>query len=144
MNFQWTDYLDLAKKLEKSTRQVGANTLSESEAILRTCISRAYYASFHVSKEYLKQKYPDLIQEDERFNKGNSHVKVINLLNIDEDERIKTVSQRLLKLRRARTDADYFLSCKSLKTIQDAKNQARDALTLSYKIIETLKLSLKE
>lgn len=42
--FDWNDYLALAKKLEKQTILI--------EACLRSSISRAYYAAYHIAFKY--------------------------------------------------------------------------------------------
>lgn len=46
--FWWTDYLDLADRL--------ASGADAEEARLRTAISRAYYAAFHVAMELIVQE----------------------------------------------------------------------------------------
>ena len=80
MSFRWHHFLDLAEDLFKqqalpgaakagvevvgdvSTPALAVQTLARSaqEAAYRTCISRAYYASFHIVREYVARGNPEL------------------------------------------------------------------------------------
>lgn len=127
----------MAQELEKDSKQL--NSLNASEAMLRTCVSRAYYASFHAATQYLESKKE---YELKGSNEG-SHKKVIELLQGDEDSKIRLVGENLYLLRNARTRVDYRLTCRELETIQLTKNEARMALKRSYEIIKILNLFME-
>ena len=145
MSFQWIDYLTLAKELlelAKKIEQINEqqSDLNTYEAMLRSCISRAYYASYHVAAQYLQ----DEKEYDLKGSNEGSHWKVIDLLQKDKDSKIRYVGKSLLDLRNARTRADYRLSCRELKTIKLVTNEAREALRISYGIIKTLNFFLEK
>ena len=52
MSFDWLHYLDLARELYEQAGNSG-----HSDANLRSSISRAYYATYHKSRQHLKDKW---------------------------------------------------------------------------------------
>lgn len=61
MTYDWTDYLEISKELIStcSKKSVGG---PRKETVLRTAISRAYYAAFHKCRDYL-DSYGDRLKE---------------------------------------------------------------------------------
>ena len=53
MTYDWTDYLEISKELI-STCSKKSGGEPRKETVLRTAISRAYYAAFHKCLDYLK------------------------------------------------------------------------------------------
>lgn len=52
MPFEWKKFIDLARELEKQ-----AAVASDSEALLRTALSRAYYGAFCHARNYAQAKH---------------------------------------------------------------------------------------
>lgn len=105
MTFDWVDYLNLAVDLEKEA----TNGSSFGEAKRRTSISRAYYSSFNLAKNYL-------ISNGETFNRSAEVHREIQFIfeNLSMKERDCDRSKNLIKisnelgiLRSARNKADY-------------------------------------
>ena len=119
--FDPIDFLELAKKIRTST-------FPESEASMRTVVSRSYYSSFLLSKtfaidqgclglrEYDKPSFP---------RPGEIHVAVRNALS---DLHLGHIASLLLELFLKRVDSDYYLHLHIDEGIAD------DALELSEKI----------
>lgn len=118
MSFDWTAYLDLAEQLAakppepkppsepqketSETRHSGSSDQQRppTEAALRTAVSRAYYAAFHVARTYLDGQ--GRLQD----SKHESHTTVWNSFSQGGrlEGRIKVDGFRLLN---ARKGADY-------------------------------------
>ena len=92
MTFAWTDFLDLAKNIPKTT-----------EANLRTAISRSYYALFCSARDRLKQS------KIEVSSTGDSHIEVPNLYKLSTDYDSLKIAETLARLRILRNNADYDL-----------------------------------
>ena len=99
MNFDWIEYLNLAKELR------GNHITSNQEAKMRSIISRAYYAVFCKSKEYLSKNKNIPIPESKESHEIVR--KTFEMLSKKEEKHIATILQRL---RQRRNMADYSLS----------------------------------
>jgi len=87
MSFDWREYLDLAKWLQKNPENAGTK-----EASYRAAISRAYYAAFQCALEFA---------EDEGFTpkkSGDDHADVrAYFRNTEKGDTIRTNISNLLK-----------------------------------------------
>lgn len=107
--FEWTLYLDLAKELLVLTSlEQGLNTNENiKEAYYRTIISRAYYATFCIARNYLRDTL------NIRISKVDAHAFVI--IEFKEQRKLKNshnISNTLHSLRNYRNMADYDDICK--------------------------------
>jgi uncharacterized protein (UPF0332 family) len=123
MSFRWQHFLDLAEDLSKQQAlqrvaraknevSVDANTSvlptqtlagAAQESAYRTCISRAYYAAFHIVREYVETRDPQLRQKE------NSHQWVWDQLNPRYRRQERTIQDNGFTMKRARKAADYEL-----------------------------------
>jgi uncharacterized protein (UPF0332 family) len=94
MSFDWLHYLDLALELYEQ-----AGSSRHSDANLRSSISRAYYATYHKSRQLLKNKW------------GISVSKASNAHKLVQDEfyrkNQRKIAENLYRMRVNRNDADY-------------------------------------
>lgn len=101
MKFNWSEYLDLAKKL------AGMKNVNVSDqAKLRTSISRAYYASYCNVYNYLRD-----VEKDKSLPKGEKvhecH-KYVRKKFLDSSEEVRRqIGQNLARLLTDRIKADY-------------------------------------
>ncbi|WP_071191136.1 HEPN domain-containing protein [Trichormus sp. NMC-1] len=128
MKFDWSSYLEVAETLynEVISTSNQANSASINEAKIRSCISRAYYSAFCLTRNYLRdfEGYTNL-----RTLKVGVHTYVITeLLGSKERDFIK-LGQTLERLRLLRVEVDYedyiapnLLISKAKQAIKDAKN----------------------
>ncbi len=123
MSFDWTDYLDLARNLARSS-----SIHSSGEAEMRAAISRAYYAAFCKSRNFLRDVDHDLLSSSASIHQEVQH-KFISSRNIIR----KSIGLNLSRLRRLRNAADYDDRCISL-----SKN-TMFALNIAESIISDLK-----
>ena len=101
--FNWEDYLQLAEELfEQNT-----------EASLRSAISRAYYAAYHMAKLWLEQEDPFMAKDIQ--NSAISHEGLWNRI-----KRIKDFSGSYRKI------GDKGLSIKGYRHIADYKAEFTD------------------
>lgn len=94
MNFNWDEYLDLARALAKLP-----NLGVSAEALLRCALSRAYYAAFCHARNYARDRHGLL----PRYN-GDDHSLVKNHFRT---RRAQGVALKLDKLRKMRNQCDY-------------------------------------
>jgi hypothetical protein len=111
MTFDWKEYLEFAK--EQIFPTSGELLNPAEEVILRIAISRAYYAAFCLSRNYLRDDLMDNVVID-AYNGDIKHLKmmklsihqyVINQLSADPDTR--KISVKLGRLKERRVKADY-------------------------------------
>ena len=69
MNFDWSEYLNLAQELAGRP-----TSLSNEEARLRSAISRAYYAAFCKARNHLRDNENLLISPPKGEKIGRAHV----------------------------------------------------------------------
>ena len=97
MNFDWSQYLNLAKEF------LGQPTPPASqEAKMRSAISRAYYAAFMSARNYL--------QETEGYSiptTADAHKYVLQQFKQSSDRERQNIGRNLENLRRDRNAADY-------------------------------------
>ena len=93
----WNNYLILADELAKRT---------DSEAAMRSAISRAYYAGFHAVRDYLVNNHGFSVSHG-----AGSHVSIINGLkqvtSVNPLKSYRNLHRELLGLKTNRETADY-------------------------------------
>ncbi|MBD2568867.1 HEPN domain-containing protein [Anabaena lutea] len=107
MKFDWLSYLEVAQTLynEVISTSNQANSASINEAKIRSCISRAYYSSFCLVRNYLRdvEGYSELINL-----KHDVHNHIINkILLISQDTNFINLGKDLRSLRNLRNKVDY-------------------------------------
>jgi len=96
MNFEWSDYLELARELAGQTASPAG-----TEARLRSAISRAYYAAFCKCRNHL----PDV---GTQLPQGPAiHQFVRDEFKDSTDKKRKKIGNDLDRLRADRNKADY-------------------------------------
>lgn len=116
MNFDWTHYFILAKKLAGWSITVPI----DNDANLRSAISRAYYAAFHEVDKFLAiDKFP---------GGGQRHAAIIQYLQSNQDRNLNKIGNNLNRLRSDRNKADYY------DTVPDLKNQTNSAIKTAERI----------
>ena len=125
MSFEWQHFLDLAEQLARKAAEDNAPTAedasappapiaprSSSEAALRTAISRAYYATYHIAVEYIDLTGGGLPP------KINSHQWAWDQFNPKIKPSVRKQERRIFNIGRdmlfARKAADYEFSYPSL------------------------------
>ncbi len=97
ISFIWTDFLDLAKEL---TGKSDIDTIKE--AMQRTAISRAYYASFGFARVFIENKYS--ISFESSFN---IHSDIQDWFINNNNRECRRIGSKLQRLRKFRNQADY-------------------------------------
>jgi uncharacterized protein (UPF0332 family) len=98
MTFDWAHYLDLAKELHTDA---AASALEEAK--LRAAISRAYYATFCLARNYLLTNHPHIYIP----MTGDAHIIVKDTFENDPDPVWNAIGIHLDRLRQRRNKADY-------------------------------------
>lgn len=122
MTFDWCEYYTLARDLHAQ-----AANANNGEALLRSSLSRAYYAAFHVARRDLQARGDYTPAEDD-----NPHAYVCNAYRRDPDHERRKVGEDLLRLRVDRNEADYE------DVISGLQAMASSALILVQKILTSL------
>jgi uncharacterized protein (UPF0332 family) len=104
MSFDWSRYLVLARELYEQ-----AGSSRHSEANLRSSISRAYYATYHKSRQFLEDKWGISVSKN-----SSAHKLVQKEFYRNKQEKI---AENLSRMRRNRNDADYNDKFADLETI---------------------------
>lgn len=99
MKFYWLNFIATAEKLYEDARV--EKCIPEAEAMYRSSISRAYYASHHFCRKYLELFHSEKFDGD-----GSIHWAVINKLK-DIGGDAEKASKSLKTLKVARDKADY-------------------------------------
>jgi uncharacterized protein (UPF0332 family) len=121
MSFDWLDYLDLALELSSQ-----AASSRHHDANLRSSISRAYYATYHKSRQFLKQKWGISVPKN-----SGAHKRVRHEFKRREQYRIE---ENLYRMRDYRNNADYEDTFAKLEEI------AEENIILANEIISDLSL----
>lgn len=136
MNFDWLEYYDLAKELADINSKKSGNSASNpkskiSEAKLRSSISRAYYASFCISRNYLRDILFDPRLSKARSGDVNEHQYVAEEFehNNGKNKKMIEIGKDLGRLRQFRNKADYE------DNMYNLEKDARFALRLAENII---------
>jgi len=118
MSFDWSHYLDLAIELYEQ-----AGSSGHCDASLRSSISRAYYATYHQSRQHLKDKWGIDVSKD-----IDTHGQVrLELLN----KRQYNIAKRLKRMRVDRNKADYDDKFANLaETVQINIERAKQVISL--------------
>ncbi|MEH2069183.1 MAG: HEPN domain-containing protein [Nostoc sp.] len=133
MKFDWSSYLKLAETLfdevTNSLRQANSTLLDEAK--IRSSISRAYYSTFCLARNYLRD-----IEGDSklRTDKVGIHEYVIKELESSKNADRRYLGQCLSRLRGLRNEVDYEDYIASNLLIPKAKQTLKDA----NKVIELL------
>jgi uncharacterized protein (UPF0332 family) len=93
-------FLDLAQQLSRNTR---------SEASLRSCVSRSYYALFNFMAQFVNENIERLSQT------AKDHEKVYYYFNNCGVEDVEIIASDLNDLRDERNDSDYKLHVDKFK-----------------------------
>ena len=109
VDFSWHQYFELAQQLFDESN----NNKQLSEALLRSSISRAYYASHCLARNFLLTVRELPLPEDNE----NTHNWVIEQIRNDEDSEIRKINIKLTRLRVDRNKADYDDSVRSLQSM---------------------------
>ncbi len=120
MPFDWKEYLNLARSLQK---QKGNDYFQE--AAFRSAISRAYYSAFCHARNY--------IRDGEGFIPYNNAMDHSRVRKHFERQRKFDISENLNELRRWRNHCDYE------DTVDDLSNLLKDAIQNAQEIINKLK-----
>jgi hypothetical protein len=120
MNFDWSHYLDLAIELYEQAESSG-----HCDANWRSSISRAYYATYHLSCQLLKDKWGILLPAS-----VSAHGQIVDELC---KKRQYSIAWKLARLRVDRNIADYKDTFADLETIvkKDIKRAKRIASVLN-------------
>ena len=94
MNFDWSHYLDLAIELYEQAESSG-----HRDANWRSSISRAYYATYHQSRQLLKDKWGIAVSKDTATH-GQVRSEFLN-------KRQYSIAKKLKRMRIDRNKADY-------------------------------------
>jgi len=97
MSFDWTQFLFLAQELTKS-----AASSSSQEAMLRSAISRAYYAAFCNARNFLRNHRNEVIPST-----AEAHRIVKDIFGRSTDQEELAIAEDLDRLRIDRNKADY-------------------------------------
>ena len=97
MSFNWSEYFTLAQELTSKSA-----TSTMQEAMLRSAISRAYYAAFCEARNHLLQKDAEAIP-----NRVNVHAFVGKQFEKSSDTVHQKIGRLLHHLRSIRNIADY-------------------------------------
>ena len=119
MDFQWKEYLSLAKFLQ------GYSSTFTQEAAHRTATSRAYYAAYCHARNYAADRFgfrPSRTSDDHQLVRETFH-----------KERKFLIAQDLDRLRQWRNHCDYDNRVSNLSSI------SRQAISLAEKVFTLLK-----
>ena len=129
MRFDWSEYLNLAQELAATNSDSSANR----EAKLRSAISRAYYATFCLARNYLRdiEKDPRLSRKNRDINE-HQYVAEEFIYHPTKMKNMVRIGENLSRLRELRNKADYE------DTFYNLQREARTALMLAQNIISGL------
>jgi hypothetical protein len=97
MNFDWTEYLNLAEVIYEQRK-----SLAQEEACMRTAISRGYYAAYGAACNFVETR-----KELELDHSGDNHGEVSTHFNRSPIKERKEIGTWLVRLRANRNKADY-------------------------------------
>ena len=129
MRFDWSEYLNLAQELAATNSDSSGNR----EAKLRSAISRAYYSTFCLARNYLRdiEKDPRLFRKN-RDIKEHQYVAEEFIYHPTKKKNMVKIGENLSRLRELRNKADYE------DTMFNLQREARNALVLAENIISAL------
>lgn len=125
MNFNWDDYLSLARELAAQ-----ASSMPKQEARLRSSIRRAYYSAFCKARNFLRDR-----QQIQIPMTGEAHRIVWKYFKNRPDKAHKKIGENLRRLLNDRRCADYDDAIKDLPTLANkALWRAQDIVAVLDKI----------
>jgi uncharacterized protein (UPF0332 family) len=129
MRFDWSEYLNLAQELADPNSDSSAN----SEAKLRSAVSRAYYSTFCLARNYLRdiEKDPRLSRKSRDINE-HQYVAEEFIYHPTKMKKMVKIGENLSRLRKLRNKADYE------DTVFNLQNAVKNALRLAHNIISAL------
>ena len=129
MRFDWSEYLNLAQELATTNSDSSANR----EAKLRSAISRAYYSTFCLARNYLRdiEKDPRLSRKNRDINE-HQYVAEEFIYHPTKMKNMVKIGENLSRLRELRNKADYE------DTMFNLQNAVKNALMLAQNIISAL------
>ena len=129
MRFDWSEYLNLAQELAATNSDSSANR----DAKLRSAITRAYYSTFCLARNYLRdiEKDPRLFRKNRDINE-HQYVAKEFIYHPTQLKNMIKIGENLSRLRELRNKADYE------DTIFNLQKEARNALVLAENIISAL------
>jgi uncharacterized protein (UPF0332 family) len=129
MRFDWSEYLNLAQELAAPN----SDGLANSEAKLRSAVSRAYYSTFCLARNYLRdiEKDPRLSRKSRDINE-HQYVAEEFIYHPTKMKKMVKIGENLSRLRELRNKADYE------DTIFNLQNAVKNALMLAQNIILAL------
>ncbi|WP_242728999.1 HEPN domain-containing protein [Microcoleus vaginatus] len=129
MRFDWSEYLNLAQELAATNSDCSGNR----EAKLRSAISRAYYSTFCLARNYLRdiEKDPRLFRKNRDINE-HQYVAKEFIYHPTQLKNMVKIGENLSRLRELRNKADYE------DTMFNLQREARTALMLAENIITAL------
>jgi uncharacterized protein (UPF0332 family) len=116
-SFDWVQYLIIARELAER---------SENESALRSSISRAYYAAYNAAMAYCGSKKILIHKEN------GSHEDLWNTFRRQGDLMLNMISEKGDRMRRKRTEADYF------SEVEGLESSVEQCLEESHQILKTL------
>lgn len=113
MDFNWNDYLDLAKSLQKST----SNKIKIEEACCRTAVSRAYYAVYHIALDFAERNlgYSKFIGR----NVGKNHRKLGIYYKRCSEYEYRNLGGILERMHKDRISCDYYNPTNNVKSMMN-------------------------
>ncbi|MEG4303118.1 DNA-binding protein [Microcoleus sp. D3_18a_C4] len=129
MRCDWSEYLNLAQELAATNSESSPNR----EAKLRSAISRAYYSTFCLARNYLRdiEKDPRLFRKNRDINE-HQYVAEEFIYHPTKKKNLVKIGENLSRLRELRNKADYE------DTMFNLQREARNALVLGENIISGL------
>ncbi|MEG4837125.1 HEPN domain-containing protein [Microcoleus sp. B9-D4] len=130
MRFDWSEYLNLAQELAATNSHSSPNR----EAKLRSAISRAYYSTFCLARNYLRdsEKDPRLFRKNRDINE-HQYVAEEFIYHPTKKKNLVKIGENLSRLRELRNKADYEDTI-----FINLQKEARNALVLAENIISAL------
>jgi uncharacterized protein (UPF0332 family) len=136
MSFDWENYLLFAEKLLSIAEgKITCPELDDPEPILRSVISRAYYAVYHQALEFL------LTNTNFQLQKYDSHIQVINAFSTSIYRERKSIYPMFLALKSLRIKADYEadFAKSSQDPVLELKNSAVRAIRDAKRVTEMIR-----
>lgn len=129
MRFDWSEYFNLAQDLAATNSDRSAN----KEAKLRSAISRAYYSTFCLARNYLRdiEKDPRLFRKNRDINE-HQYLAQEFIYHPNKMKNMVKIGENLSTLRGMRNKADYE------DTMFNLPKEAKTALMLAQNIISAL------
>ena len=129
MKFDWSEYLNLATELAALS-----SDSDDAEAKLRSAVSRAYYAVFCLSRNYLRdiEKDPRLSRKSSSDINEHQYVAEEFIFHKSKNKEMIKIGENLSRLRELRNKADYA------DTIFNLQKDVKYALKLAQNIMSAL------